>query len=69
MSYWVAVKKGSYTGHSVIQHDRPTPETHPDLDYVVGPFDNEEKAEAYSKKEKNLTGTFNDPFCNDGKGR
>lgn len=67
--YWVGVKKGEYQNHDVIQHDEPTPTTHPSYDYVIGPYTSKAEADKRAKTEKNCTGTFTDPFCNGGQGR
>ncbi len=70
--YWVGVVKGRYENHEVfVDNDKKhvTPKNYPNYDYIVGPFDNKSKAEAYAKKVKNNIGTFFDPFCNHGEGR
>lgn len=70
-TYWVGVLKTKYTDHEVVHCTEAdaNPEKYPQYDYMVGPFDNEEVAKTYAKKEKNKTGTFVDPFCNNGGGR
>jgi len=64
--YYVRVLKGSYEGH---EDANPTPKKYPKYDYVVGPFKTRKEAEERARTEKNLTGTFTDPFCNNGQGR
>ena len=69
--YWVGVLKIKYTDHDVINEtaDNVTPQKYPQYDYIIGPFDDEAAATARAKTEKNQTGMFTDPFCNDGGGR
>lgn len=67
--YWVGVRKDRVRNHDVFQHSEPTEKTHPNYDYVIGPFDRKSEAEKRAGTEKNLTGTFTDPFCNNGQGR
>ena len=67
--FWVGVRKDRYADHDVVQTSEPNENDYPQYDYMIGPFDVREKAEARAKTEKNCTGTFIDPFCNNGKGR
>lgn len=62
--WYVGVRKGQYAGHekNIFQcSEPPTPSSHPDLDYVVGPFESKEKAVEYGAHERNHTGMFH-PF-------
>lgn len=68
-SFYVGVRKDRYTNHDVLEDDDPSAEKYTQYDYVVGPFANRATAEKRAKTEKNLTGTFTDPFCNGGEGR
>lgn len=45
-----------------------TPSKCPKYDYVIGPFKTRKQAKKRINT-PNLTGTFNDPFCNGGEGR
>lgn len=38
----------------------PTPESHPQYDYVTGPFEDKSRADDYASKHINLTGTFHE---------
>ena len=69
IKFWVGVRKGVFQDHDVIECDLPTEKTHPQYDYVIGPYRNKEEAAKRSKTEQNRTGMFTDPFCNDGEGR
>lgn len=69
--YWVGVRKDRYENHDVIQaiESDVTPEKYPDYDYFIGPFTDKSAASERGRLEKNCTGTFTDPFCNNGGGR
>jgi hypothetical protein len=59
MKYWVGVLKGKYQGHDVIEDNDPTEERYKQkYDYLVGPFDDREKAVARAATERNCAGTF-----------
>jgi hypothetical protein len=70
-TYWVGVRKDRYQDHDVFEdyESKVTLEKYSNYDYCLGPFKLKTKAKERAKTEKNLTGTFTDPFCNNGKGR
>lgn len=71
LPYWVGVVTGSYDKHEVFQAEEEdvTPEKYPRYDYTVGPYPSKKEAAKRAAIEKNKTGTFTDPFCNNGEGR